>query len=244
MAGSNLQDDYDEDEEGVWGEVSSGVGAASQGGSTTDTPRSIDTLVPEIARSNPDYPGKGGSIEGGVVDGGDEGGVRGGAQGGGSTASGGPGGEGIGGNEDESKKGGGGHGGLEGTPKEGERKEEEKMKERNEVQDAGGEKEEMGESGGTGQKGTKERAKDGGGEDGEGRAGGSVGRGSTGEEGGLGGRRVSEQDGREDGRSPVSPRSPGVLQKSTPLQPLSASEQVCCKGLFHRLLLTYFLFCV
>jgi hypothetical protein len=42
----------------------------------------------------------------------------------------------------------------------------------------------------------------------------------------------------------VSPKSPVVLQKSTPLQPLSASEQVCCKGLFHRLLLTYFLFCV
>jgi hypothetical protein len=40
------------------------------------------------------------------------------------------------------------------------------------------------------------------------------------------------------------PKSPVVLQKSTPLQPLSASEQVCCKGLFHRLLLTYFLFCV
>jgi hypothetical protein len=73
MTGSNLQDDYDEDEEGVWGEVSSGVGAASEGGSTTGIPSSIDALVPEIARSNLDYPGKGGSMEGGVVDGRDEG---------------------------------------------------------------------------------------------------------------------------------------------------------------------------
>ena len=79
--------------------------AQSAGGSTTDTPRSIDTLVPEIALSNPDYPGKGGSIKGGVVDGGDEGGVH------------------------------------EGTAEELERKEEEKTKERNEMQDAGGEKE-------------------------------------------------------------------------------------------------------
>jgi hypothetical protein len=145
------------------------------------------------------------------------------------------------GNDDERKNGGGGHEGLEGTPDEGERKVDEKTKERNEVQDAGGEKEEMGESGGNDQKGTKERAKDGGGEVGRGKAGGSVGRGSTGEEGGLGGRRVSEQGGRENGRSPMSPKSPGVLQKRKLLQPLSVSEQVCGIGLFHSLLLTYFL---
>jgi hypothetical protein len=143
--------------------------------------------------------------------------------------------------EDESKNGGGGHGGLEGTPKEGERKEEEETKERNEVEDAGEEEEEMGENGGESQKGTKKRATAGSGEVGGGKAGGSVGRGSTGEEGGLGGGRVSEQDGREDGRNPVSPKSPVVLQKSTPLQPLSVLEQVCGTGRFHRLLLTYFL---
>ena len=68
MAGSNLQEDYDEDEEGVSGEVRSGLDAVSEGDSTTDTPHSIDTLVPEIALSNLDYPGKGGSIEGSVVD--------------------------------------------------------------------------------------------------------------------------------------------------------------------------------
>jgi hypothetical protein len=108
------------------------------------------------------------------------------------------------------------------------------------VVDAGGE---VGESGGKGQKGTKEKVKDGGGEVGGCKAGGRFGRGSTGEEGGLGGRRVSEQDGREDGRNPMSPKSPVVLQKSTPLQPqlLSVVEQVCGIGLFHRLLLTYFL---
>ena len=210
MAGSNLQEDYDEEEEGVLGKVSSGVGAASEGGSTTDTPRSIDTLVPEIALSNLDYPGKGGSIEGGVVDGEDEEGVRAGAQGGGSTASGGTGGAGIGGeegngteggigdgrvggqegkgNDDERKNGGGGHGGLEGTAEELEREEEEKTKERNEMQDAGGEKEEMGESGGKGQKGTKERAKDGGGEDGGGKAGGQGGQGEGGSRSGSTGR--------------------------------------------------------
>jgi hypothetical protein len=352
LNGNGLGTPEEEGKTEVWREVSSGVGSASEGGSTTDTPRSIDTLVPEIARSNPDYAGKGGSIEG-CVDGGNEGGVLGGAQGGGSTASGGTGGGGIGGkerkgnedsseiddmetqeaelvlwtalraqasacstsnsaklekkmfasstansvrkesggnkdiptngrlgsheeeegeegqgggdeylrlleeddssfeyeeeegevgevNEDDRRNGEGVQGGLEGTPDEGERKEE-KKKERNEMQDAGGEKEEMGESGGKGQKGTKKRAKDGGGEVGGGKAGGSVGRGSTGEEGGLGGGRVSEQDGREDGRNPVSPKSPVVLQKSTPLQPLSVLEQVCGTGRFHRLLLTYFL---
>jgi hypothetical protein len=39
----------------------------------------------------------------------------------------------------------------------------------------------------------------------------------------------------------MSPKSPGVLQKRKLLQPLSVSEQVCGIGLFHRLLLTYFL---
>ena len=38
------------------------------------------------------------------------------------------------------------------------------------------------------------------------------------------------------------PKSPVVLKKSIPLQPLSASEQVCRIGLFHKPLLTYFLF--
>ena len=109
------------------------------------------------------------------------------------------------------------------------------------MQDAGGERGEMGESGGKDQKGKKERAKDGGGEVGGCKAGGSVGRGSTGREGGLGGRRVSEQGGREDGRNTLSPKAPVVLQKSTPLQPLSVLEQVCGIGLFHSLLLTYFL---
>jgi hypothetical protein len=416
LNGNGLGTPEEEGKAEVWRKVSSGVGAASKGGSTTDTPRSIDTLVPEIARSG--YAGKGWSIEEGVVDGGDEGEVCGGAQGGGSTASGGTGGGGIGGeerkgnedssesddmetqeaelvlwaalraeasacstsnsakveqhmsasstassvgkepggnkdiptngrlgsleveegeegqgagdeylrlleedvsffeyeeeegdvgqvssvvspthngvervaqgdpsqvsmgmrfyieedsaasdcggtaeeigsgggigdgrvggqegkgNDDERKNGEGGNEGLEGTPNEGERKEEKKTKKRNEVQVAGGEKEEMGESGGIGQKGTKKRAKDGGGEVGGGKAGGSVGRGSIGEEGGLGGRRVSEQGVREDGRKPVSPKSPVVLQKSTSLQPLSVLEQVCGIGLFHRLLVASFL---
>jgi hypothetical protein len=38
------------------------------------------------------------------------------------------------------------------------------------------------------------------------------------------------------------PKSPVVLQQSTPLQPLSVLEQVCGTGLFHGLLVAYFLF--
>ncbi len=45
--------------EGVWGEVSSGVGAATEGGSTTDTPRTIERACPRDRAFESGLPRKG-----------------------------------------------------------------------------------------------------------------------------------------------------------------------------------------